>query len=158
MNRFLHLRLRGAGSFLCRSTTDFPVADPAVGRGGDKHETYAFAFGSPFYGPQRSWGKVMFLHLSVSHSVHRGDLPYPPDRHPPWPDTPLGWHPRAVHAGTRSTSGRYASYWNAILFMTCFSWPGRGTGDIDLPTESATVFLTCISRSNRRDIAVFFFK
>ena len=34
MNRFLHLRLRGAGRFLCRSTTDFPVADPAVGRGG----------------------------------------------------------------------------------------------------------------------------
>ena len=24
-----------------------------------------------FYGPQRSCGKVMFLHLSVSHSVHR---------------------------------------------------------------------------------------
>ena len=25
-----------------------------------------------FYHPQRSCGKVMFLHLSVSHSVHRG--------------------------------------------------------------------------------------
>ena len=25
-----------------------------------------------FYRPQRSCGKVMFLHLSVSHSVHRG--------------------------------------------------------------------------------------
>ena len=24
------------------------------------------------YRPQRSWGKVMFLHLSVGHSVHRG--------------------------------------------------------------------------------------
>ena len=33
------------------------------------------------------WGKVMFLHLSVSHSVH------------------------SCHR-----SGRYASYWNAYLF------------------------------------------
>ena len=35
----------------------------------------------------------MFLHLSVSHSVHRGGVcraePHPPDR-PPWADTPLG--------------------------------------------------------------------
>ena len=27
-----------------------------------------------FYHPQRSCGKVMFLHLFVSHSVHRGGL------------------------------------------------------------------------------------
>ena len=29
----------------------------------------------------------------------------------------LGYTPRAVHAGIRSTSGRYASYWNAYLFL-----------------------------------------
>ena len=34
------------------------------------------------------WGKVMFLHLSVSHSVHGGHQ-----------------------------SGLYASYWNAYLFL-----------------------------------------
>ena len=57
---------------------------------------------------------------------------HPPGRHPlgrlPWAD-PLGRHPPAqcmlgythppwaVHAGIRSTSGRYASHWNAFLFI-----------------------------------------
>ena len=80
----------------------------------------------------------------VCHSVHRGGVCLwsrgvsttppgqtppadPPGRHPlgrhPLADTPsLGRHPwadtpRAVRAGIRrSTSGRYASYWNAFLF------------------------------------------
>ena len=38
----------------------------------------------------------------------------------PWADTPVGRHPPGqtppVHAGIRSTSGRYASHWNAFLF------------------------------------------
>ena len=51
----------------------------------------------------------MFLHLPVIHSVHGGE----------------GFHPGgAMKEGTvkdppprgRSTSGRYASYWNAFLF------------------------------------------
>ena len=54
----------------------------------------------------------------VCHSVHRQGVCHiplgrprflgrqPPGRHPPC----------AVHAGIQSTSGRYASYWNAILF------------------------------------------
>ena len=67
------------------------------------------------------------FYLSVSHSVHRGEVPgqIPPGRYtPPWQvhtplaGTPLGrytppppgqGHPQAVHAGIRSTSGRYAS-------------------------------------------------
>ena len=40
-----------------------------------------------FYRPQYSCGKVMFLHLSVSHSVHGGVS----GRHP-WADTSLGRH------------------------------------------------------------------
>ena len=40
-----------------------------------------------------SYGKVMFLHLSVSHSVHRGCLGRPPRQTPPWAATPLGRHP-----------------------------------------------------------------
>ena len=62
--------------------------------------------------PQRSCGKVMFLHLSVTlftRGVCHTDTPLgrsPPGRHPPC----------AVHAGIRATSGWYASYWNAILF------------------------------------------
>ena len=46
--------------------------------------------------------------------------------HPPWAGTPRQVHPLdrytplAMHAGIRSTSGRYASYWNAFLFSDCF--------------------------------------
>ena len=122
-----------------------------------------------FYRPQRSWGKVMFLQVSVilftgglSASVHAGihppppqeqtppraDTPLeqtPPSRHPPLEQTPLGTDPpgadplgnrHPLGADTppqeqtppgnrhppnracweiRSTRGRYASYWNAIL-------------------------------------------
>ena len=51
------------------------------------------------------WGKVMFLHLSVSHSVHRGGCASqhamgqtppgqtPPGRHPHPGQTPPGRHP-----------------------------------------------------------------
>ena len=50
----------------------------------------------------------------VCHSVHGGGLPH---THP-WTDTPRADSPPcAVHAGIRSTSGRYVSYWNAILFI-----------------------------------------
>ena len=97
------------------------------------------------YRPQRSCGKVMFLHLSVILStgwvsaIPSGQTP--PWAHPPGTHT-LGTHspgkqppaqcmlgytttlpsacwdtpPCPVHAGIRSTSGRYASYWNAFLF------------------------------------------
>ena len=54
------------------------------------------------YRPQHSCGKVMFLHLSLSHSIHGGCLA---DTHQadtprqiqpwvdtPWPDTPLARH------------------------------------------------------------------
>ena len=86
--------------------------------------------------------KVIFLHLSVIHSVHRGggclsacwdttppgaDPPgadIPQSRHPPGADTPP-WSsppgsrhpPWEAHSSIRSTSGRYASYWNAFLLV-----------------------------------------
>ena len=56
-----------------------------------------------FYRPQRSSGKIMFLHLSVSHSVQGGCLPLVPGlgggtdtalgRHPPGQTLPLGRQP-----------------------------------------------------------------
>ena len=64
----------------------------------------------------------------VCHSVHRGVLPqcmlgyhHPPrTRHPPGADPPGTRHPPPEQSRAcweiRSTSGRYASYWNAILF------------------------------------------
>ena len=55
----------------------------------------------------------------VFHPVHReGSATHPhPQQTPPCP----------VHGGIRSTSGRYASYWNAFLFMlnNLFKYPCR---------------------------------
>ena len=65
---------------------------------------------------KRSCGKVMFLHLSVSHySVHsQGGVSNacngPAGECIPECNGPGGVHPH------QSTSGQYASYWNAFLF------------------------------------------
>ena len=80
------------------------------------------------------WGKVMFLHLSVTGA----DTPWadllgrrPLGRHPPWEgtprQTPLGRHPGQTapclfgYYRIWSTSGRYTSYYNANLlsFAMC---------------------------------------
>ena len=55
------------------------------------------------YRPQTKFAKVMFLHLSVSHSVHRGGVclsvywdtitPPPPEQTPPGADPPGTRHP-----------------------------------------------------------------
>ena len=95
-------------------------------------------FVHPFSPPANEvWDQVMFLHLSVIHSVHSGRLPHCmlgytlPRQTTPQADTTLGRHPQAdTHLGrhppgqtppsdamdTVSTSGRCASYWNAYLF------------------------------------------
>ena len=77
--------------------------------------------------------KVMFLHLSVSHSVHRGgsasvNATIPPPPHPGADPTGTRHPPGARHPpGTRYPPqyqapppdgyrcGRYASYWNGFL-------------------------------------------
>ena len=71
---------------------------------------------------KRSCGK-MFLHLSVSHSVHRGSASVhagqtSPRQTTPWTDThPLGRQPPGqTPAADGHCTGRYASYWNAFLF------------------------------------------
>ena len=59
------------------------------------------------YHPQTKFAKVMFLHLSVSPSVHRGRVPgqvHPPGRYTP---TPLGRY--TPWAGTPPLLGRYTS-------------------------------------------------
>ena len=81
-------------------------------------------FGVIFLPPaNKVWGKVMFLHLCVilftegvciqgglylvgvciQGGLHRGD------GQTPLPPPPIGCY------GIQSTSGRYASYWNAFL-------------------------------------------
>ena len=94
--------------------------------------------------------KVMFLHLSVSHSVHNGGLvshhalrqspsgtESPGRRHPSGLDTPPGTDttppgsrhhllPQSRHpppGGDGYCCGRYASYWNAFLLqLTLLFW------------------------------------
>ena len=74
----------------------------------------------------------MFLHLSVSHSVHRWGVclsacwdTHPPQGrytprqvHPPGQVHPSGrYTPRQVHPHDGHYNGRYASYWNTFLFL-----------------------------------------
>ena len=85
----------------------------------------------PCYRKQRSCGKVMILHLSVILFTGCGvcHTHFPLGKHPPWANTP----PRAdtpceVHAGIWSTSGWYASYWNAILLLAAMKlWSRKET-------------------------------
>ena len=83
------------------------------------------------------WGKVIFLHLFVilftgggkGLPVHAGIPPprpgTPRTRHPPGPATPHAHRTRPPRRRAcweiRSMRGRYASYWNAILF-SCSFW------------------------------------
>ena len=95
-----------------------------------------------FYRPQRSCGQGNIF-TPVCHSVHRGGVclsacwdatprsrHHPPGlctlpsrlRTPPRTTYPPGLRtpPRAADSSIRSTSGRYASYWNAFLFSLIF--------------------------------------
>ena len=89
------------------------------------------------YRPQRSWGKVMFLHLSVilftegSQSLSWG-VSIPSGGSLSWglhPGGSLSW--RGLCPGGLLSwrpphtvmSGRYASYWNAFLFGIYLSFP-----------------------------------
>ena len=90
--------------------------------------------------------KVIFLHLSVilftggEHVWGRpprsrsplGQTPLgqtPPwVRHPPGQIPPQVRHtPRGADSGIQSTSGRYASYWNAFLLRILFTLPNHDT-------------------------------
>ena len=56
---------------------------------------------------------------------------HPMSRHTPQDQTPPGLStPPEAYSGIRSTSGRYASYWNAFLcnWRFIFHWVGRSVG------------------------------
>ena len=80
-----------------------------------------------YYRPQRSCGKVMFLHLSVILFTRGVSNRHLPGQTPPWADTGL---PLLADTGLPlladtppqgddHCSGRYASYWNAFLLIMC---------------------------------------
>ena len=85
--------------------------------------------------------KIMFLHLSFSHSVHRGEGEYL-GRYPPGPGTPPGqgrYTPRQVHhppepgtprAGTPPGQGRYTP-WDQVHPQDQVHPPGRYTPPAD---------------------------
>ena len=103
------------------------------------------------YHPQTKFSKVMFLQVSICPggfaSVHAGIANPPPGRPPreqtPWEQTPAAAdrppmeqiHPPPLPSAcweTRPTSGRYASYWNAYLFMSIFRiWDSEVCRSID---------------------------
>ena len=62
------------------------------------------------------WGKVMFLYLCVILFTVGGGLPNPPGCRPPGLGRPHQGGANSHPPPIRSTSGRYASYWNAYLF------------------------------------------
>ena len=103
-----------------------------------------------FTGRNEVVAKVIFLQVSVcpqggrvSASVHAG-MPYPPpDGEPPRMENPPGWRtppggeppPPEADSSIRSTSGRYASYWNAYLFLKSYCeksqfWPIGGAAHV----------------------------
>ena len=78
---------------------------------------------------KRSCGKVMFLHLSVSHSVHKGGVclsacwdthtspgRHPPARHPPGQTPSLDRHP----TGQTHTPSRRPLQWTVRILLECF--------------------------------------
>ena len=74
------------------------------------------------------WGKVIFLHLSVilfTVGGVPGQVPPSPGRYTP--GSSACWEIRA-------TSGRYASYWNALLFYIYFWHMGCNNLDLDRST------------------------
>ena len=91
-------------------------------------KTESFVIGSSFLPSATKLRQVMFLHLSVSHSVHRGVClsacwdTHNPGQTPPWADTLLGRHPPLADTPADVyCSGRYASYWDAFLFVQIFT-------------------------------------
>ena len=75
LNRTYHEPARF--SLLSGKVHTLAVPDPGFPRGRQPQWWAALTY---YYRPQRSCGKVMFLHLSVSHSVHRvcvGQTPSP---------------------------------------------------------------------------------
>ena len=74
---------------------------------------------STCYRLQTKFAKAMFLHLSVSHFVHRGCLPQcmlgytPLGQTPPWADIPLGRNPQqtATTADGMHPTGMHSCFW-----------------------------------------------
>ena len=126
-----------------------------------------------YYRPQTKFAKVMFLHLSVSHFVHRGSgclsqcmlgyTPQPPpqeqtpgSRHPradtpSGADTPLEQTPPGSRHPTRQTSPRQTPPWEQTppgvdTPLRSASWEiqAGGTHPTGMHTSSRIYLLICV--------------
>ena len=111
----------------------------------------------------------MFLHVSVIHSVHggRGGVcskgskvvsqhalrQTPQSRHPPKEQTPPR---RRACCEIRSTRGRYASYWNAILLLyrLCYGSNVCGKRDCHVMLAAKTSAGVALRDESAESIAV----
>ena len=75
------------------------------------------------YHPQTKFAKVMFLHLSVSHSVHGGGLPQCMLGYPPGPGTPGSRHPppweQTSPPGAAPMLGDMVNKWAVRILLEC---------------------------------------
>ena len=90
------------------------------------------------YRPQRSWGKVMFIHLFVILSTG-GSAIHPLGRHPPC----------EVHAGIRSISGRT----HPTGMQSCLSLHIRVFGKGNKVVYSNQQFHKCSQKNSRSKIS-----
>ena len=106
-----------------------------------------------FTGRNEVVAKVMFLQVCVCPQGGEGvclsacwDAIPPPDgelwRTPPDGEPPPGMENREADSSIRSTSGRYASYWNSFLFGDCFN-PTQAVIKSQAITKNLNIFLGC---------------
>ena len=95
--------------------------------------TFSKSPGQGHYCPQTKFAKAMFLHLSVSHSVHRGGYlgRYPPGQvHPPGQAHPGQVHPQAgTPLGRYTPPGRYTP-WAGAPPGRYTPWAGTPPGQV----------------------------
>ena len=88
-----------------------------------------------FYRPQTKFVKVMFLHLSVSHSVHRGEYL---GRYTP----PGRYTPRQVHTLAGTSPSRYTP-WQVQSPLGRYTPPGNACWDT-VNKRAVRILLECI--------------
>ena len=122
-------------------------------------EFFDFEYQIPhFYGPQRSCGQG-YVFTRVCDSVHRGGISgqTPPQDQADHPPPQQGDPPRVADCSIRSMSDRYASYWNAFLFLHYFQLMGyQFVSDTKsfVSFELNSFIMLCIYRENVKGIDV----
>ena len=135
------------------------------------HGTTASGVVGNFYRPQRSCESYVFTGVCLSTGVGWGCLPqcmlgyHPREQTPPGRRHPLGadtppprsrHHPPPPRYG--HCCGRYASYWNAFLFIL-YLFIDRSYCSMSVPNENADdvsyLFSSCVQKNNNEEASVW---